>query len=108
MCDYDLYKQISKKIDEKLVGIKTSNDIEITDKSKHFIARIIGSVEQRRSGISIEDALDTLINPVEIRKVRIDSKGKSQKFVGKKRLLPLTLIRAYLCREIQERGIAND
>ena len=84
MCDYDLYKQISKKIDEKFVGIKTSNDIEITDKSKHFIARIIGSVEQRRSGISIEDALDTLINPVEIRKVRIDSKGKSQKFVGKK------------------------
>ncbi len=83
LADFELYKDISNEIDSKLVGITTSNGIKITGKSKHFIARTIGSVEQRRSGVSVEHSLDALLHPDEIRAVKVLKNGKSQKFVGK-------------------------
>lgn len=84
LADFELYKKTSDAIDEKIAVVKTANDIVVTGKSKHFISRMIGSVEQRRSGVSIEDALDALINPKEIKPIKEDKKGKSQKFKGKK------------------------
>lgn len=83
LADFELYKNISNEIDSKLIGITTSNGIQITGKSKHFIARTIGSVEQRRSGVSVEHSLDALLHPDEIRAVKVLKNGKSQKFVGK-------------------------
>lgn len=60
LADFPLYQQTSREIDEKLVGLTTSNGITITGKSSHFIARVIGSVEQRRSGVYIQDVASAL------------------------------------------------
>ena len=79
--DFNLYKQISREIEEKLIGITTSNGIVITSKSKHFIARVIGSVEQRRNGVSVDNCYTVLTsNQSEILPVRAVENNKSQKF----------------------------
>lgn len=81
LADFDLYMTISKEMDEKLVGITTSNNITITGKSNHSIARVIGSVEQRRNGVSVSDVLDALTNSKsEILPVIETNNKKSQKF----------------------------
>lgn len=45
-------------MDVKLLGVVTSNGMTITGKSNHSIARVIGSVEQRRNGVQVSDVLD--------------------------------------------------
>ena len=55
-------KNISKQVDDKIVGVTTSNGIVISGKSNHYIARIIGSVEQKRNGVSVYDVLNVLTN----------------------------------------------
>ncbi len=56
------YESISKEIDDKLVGIITASGIEIKSKSDHFIARVIGSVEQKRNGVELDKILEALKN----------------------------------------------
>lgn len=81
LADFELYKNINNEIDSKLVGITTSNGIQITGKSKHFIARTIGSVEQRRNGVSVDNSLDVLTNDnATVFPVRENANGRSQKF----------------------------
>lgn len=83
LADFKLYKETSTGINNALVGKVTSNGITITGKSDHFIARTIGSVEQRRNGVSIAEALDTLTHPEKVDPIRINENGKSQRFIGK-------------------------
>jgi len=81
LADFDLYKRISKQIDENLVGITTANGIKITGKAIHSIARVIGSVEQRRNGVSIDDVLVALTSKnSEIYPIKTHNGVKSQKF----------------------------
>lgn len=81
LADFDLYMQISKEIDKTIVGLKTSNGIIVTGKSNHCIARVIGSVEQRRNGVQVSDMLDALTNDEsEVLPVKVSKNGKSQKF----------------------------
>lgn len=47
-------------MDEMLKDVVTSNGITITGKTNHSIARVIGSVEQKRNGVEIEDILEAL------------------------------------------------
>ena len=82
LATFELYKSISKKIDDNLIGTITSNGIKITDKSKHFISRVIGSVEQRRNGVNVKDVLDVLQNPARLGDIRKLKNGKSQRFIG--------------------------
>ena len=80
LADFELYQTTSRKIDEKLVGITTSNGIKITGKSDHFIARVIGSVEQRRNGVAIEDIFEALTNKIAtISPIKTSSNNRSQK-----------------------------
>ena len=67
LADFQLYQDTSAAIDRELVGLTTKDGIKITSKSKHFISRVIGSVEQRRNGVSIEDCKRALQDPTEIR-----------------------------------------
>ena len=83
LADFKLYKETSTGINSALVGKNTSNGITITGKSDHFIARTIGSVEQRRNGVSIAEALDTITHPERVDPIRINENGKSQRFIGK-------------------------
>ena len=81
LADFKLYRSISKEIDKKLVGTVTSNGILITGKSKHFIARVIGSVEQRRSGVPVNDILPALQNPDKVKPIKHNKNRNSQKFI---------------------------
>ena len=79
LADFELYKKISNEIDEKIVGI-TASGIKIKNKSNHFIARVIGSVEQKRNGVEIEKIIDTLREPDEITNVEVRASGSTQRF----------------------------
>jgi SPP1 gp7 family putative phage head morphogenesis protein len=80
LADFDLYKQINKEIDNSIVGLTTSNGIKVTGKSNHFVARVIGSVEQKRNGVLVEDVYKALISKdAEILPIKDLSNGKSQK-----------------------------
>ncbi|NBI82920.1 hypothetical protein D3Z48_12670 [Clostridiaceae bacterium] len=83
LADFSLYQRISQEIDEKLVGLTTSNGILITGKSNHFISRVIGSIEQRRSGVGVDRVLDTLTSiDTVILPERVSPSGKvSQRFI---------------------------
>ena len=82
--DFELYKEISREMDEKLLGIVTSNNLTIIGKSNHSIARVIGSIEQRRNGVQADDILNALTNSEsEILPVKEMKNGKSQKFRNK-------------------------
>ena len=81
LADFDLYKSISEQIDKRIVGLSTSNGIKITGKSNHSIARVIGSVEQRRDGVQISDVLNALTDSnAETLPIKNLKNGRSQKF----------------------------
>lgn len=84
LADFDLYKSTSKEIDTVLVGKTASNGIVVSGKSNHFIARTIGSVEQKRNGVAPDDAFDAIVNPQNINPVKLSQNGNSQRFKGKK------------------------
>lgn len=83
LADFNLYRKKSLEIDTALVGQVAQNGLEIKGKSKHYIARAIGSVSQRRSGVETQDALDALLHPTTVDPIRINSNGRSQRFKGK-------------------------
>lgn len=81
LADFELYQNISKEMDDKLVGIITSNNIKIEGKSVHSIARVIGSVVQRRNGVRVSDVLDALTNKEsEVLPIKVMNNVRSQKF----------------------------
>lgn len=81
LADFNLYKNISDEMDVKLLGVVTSNGMTITGKSNHSIARVIGSVEQRRNGVQVSDVLDALTSKeAEVLPIKIMKNGRSQKF----------------------------
>nr|WP_296099269.1 phage minor capsid protein [uncultured Mediterraneibacter sp.] len=90
MSGFDNYVNLHKEIELTVVGIKTSNDIRITGQSKHFLERVIGTMEDQktkrpRSGVTIEEIIDALRNPLDLKNPQADRNGKiSQKYIGKK------------------------
>ncbi len=83
LTDFALYQKTSREIDNILVGTTTSNGIQIIGKSSHFIARVIGSVEQRRSGVDVDRVLEALTSKdAKILPTRVSPNGKiSQRFI---------------------------
>ena len=57
---FDDYYHMKQRIEREIVGLTTVNGIEIKSQSKHFIERVFGSVEQRRSGVALEDITECL------------------------------------------------
>ncbi len=82
LADFELYKKVSYEIDKKLIGQQTANGIIVTNKSAHFVARTIGSIEQRRSGVSVEESFLTITKPLKIDPIRHNINGDSQRFVS--------------------------
>ncbi len=81
LADFALYKSISQETDDKLIGLTTSNGIQIAEKTGHFVCRVIGSVEQRRNGVQIDDIKEALTNQnAEVRPVLTTKAGHSQSF----------------------------
>lgn len=77
---FDDYAKYKKRIDDELIGIVTSDGLEIKSQSKHFIERVFGTTEdphtgRPRSGVEIED-----IKSVLLKQDRIISKDNSRKY----------------------------
>lgn len=62
LVDFDTYINIDKSIQNELVGLSTTNGIKIKSYSKHFVDRVCGSIEQRRSGVEIGNIKNVLIH----------------------------------------------
>lgn len=84
LADYKLYRKTAMELQDKCVGLTTSNGIKLKRRSLHCIDRVIGSVEQRRNGITVDDVVKALTSPeAEIRPVRYSGTSASQKFIYK-------------------------
>ncbi len=82
LADFKLYHTVRNVIKKKLVGKTTTNGIKITDVSNHFVARVIGSTEQRRDGVTISNIYKTVTTSKDIGDVKEGPNGKSQLFKG--------------------------
>ena len=90
--DFRLYKKVSKEIDQKLVGVTLSNNVVVTGKSYHFLNRVIGSVEEKRIGISVDKIVESIYSEVpKIMNTRPHERGTSQKLRFEKNKLELTV-----------------
>lgn len=63
---FDNYKELHIKIKNEIVGTETVNGITITGQSKHFLERVIGTMQdpktnRPRSGVDIEDIKEALL-----------------------------------------------
>lgn len=84
---FDLYRQTAKDIERMIVGQTASNGVKIESYATHFIDRIIGQVSTphggMRQGVSVEDALDALLHPVDTKPVVEHADGdRRQTFIG--------------------------
>ena len=62
LVDFDLYKHYDKALSIELNGITTVKDLKVKRHSFHFIDRVFGSVEKKRSGVDIPEVKATLLN----------------------------------------------
>lgn len=82
LADYKLYRKTAMELQDKCVELVTSNGVKLEKRSLHCIDRIIGSIEQRRSGITVDDVVKTLTaQDAEVRPVRYSKTAASQKFI---------------------------
>lgn len=82
LADYKLYRKTAMELQDKCVGLVTSNGVKLEKRSLHCIDRVIGSIEQRRSGITVDDVVKTLTaQDAEVRPVRYSKTAASQKFI---------------------------
>ena len=91
---FENYKILHDRIQTELVGKTTANGIEITGQTAHFIQRVIGTMEDpkikkeqgitvHRSGVTIEDIQETLLNGYVRPPVVDPTTGKrSQRIIG--------------------------
>lgn len=82
------YSKIYNQIEKNVVGVYTAEGTKVTGQSKHFMERVIGTMcdpktGKPRSGVSVEDILESLINPMKVNAARAGKNGqRSQKYVG--------------------------
>ena len=79
---FEFYQNMSAEIDRAFIGETTKNGIKITGKSYHYIARTIGSIADRRNGVSISDALYTIKYATRTGPIIMGHKGRSQRFIS--------------------------
>ena len=85
---FEIYREYCEKVQKNIIGQTTSTGVRLESFALHFIDRLIGQTSDphpgKRLGVSIEDALDALINPVSVSDVRTLTDGdKRQTFYGK-------------------------
>ena len=79
---FDHYVNVASQIDQSIVGTTTSDGVAIKGYVSHFIDRIIGSYEQKREGVDIQDVLNALQNPDSI-KDTMRSSGIGRQYIAK-------------------------
>lgn len=84
LVDFNLYEHFDKTISAELNGVNTVKDITVKGYSLHFIDRVFGSVEQKRSGVNVEDIKATLQTATKYKE-----KDKSIKIYGEKTIVSI-------------------
>ena len=86
---YEKYKEYHKRVEKELVGLTTSNGIEIKSQSNHFLERVCGTISDpthegaKRSGVELEDIKEALLyGKVEKVKIKKKSNGEFDKSQG--------------------------
>ena len=81
----DRYIEVSKEIDDKLIGIKTKDGIEIKEYGTHFIDRVIGKhahddipKKGMRRGVDIKEIKESLLNPNKIKFSIVKNEERNQ------------------------------
>lgn len=68
LAGFDVYEEYYNRVQNELVGLTTSANIEIKSQSKHFLERVFGTKNdpkhenRTRNGVSLDDIKDALIN----------------------------------------------
>lgn len=75
----DLYRKTARDIERRLVGVTAANGTAITGYAPHFIDRVIGQASEphpgMRTGVPVEDVLDTLLHSSDFGAVRTMADG---------------------------------
>ena len=94
LCRFENYERLYNRTQNEIVGRMTPNGIAITGQSRHFLQRMIGTMQDpvkfreehvviRRSGVEFEDVLDTLQTGTP-RPIKRYPNGASQVFISEK------------------------
>ena len=93
---FENYKNLHGRIQTEIVGKAAANGTVIAGQVPHFMQRVIGTMEDpekttsplhpiRRSGVDVQDIIDTVFAPDEIKPVVVSKSGKrSVKLIGRK------------------------
>lgn len=92
----DVYRETANEVQSKLIGAEMSSGIQMESFSTHFIDRIIGQAgvphTRLRQGVSVEDVLDALANPIRTSEPRRLADGDiRQTFYGKKAAVTISI-----------------
>lgn len=93
---FDVYEETSASITKKIVGSVTSTGVQIESFATHFVDRIIGQTSTShagmRCGVTVEDALNALQDPVKLGKLRtLDDGDMRQTFYGNKATVTISV-----------------
>ena len=79
------YRAMMKNVRGNLVGLTTSDGIEIKGASYHYIDRTIGNegAEMSRKGVAWEDAREALMNPIFTEQGAGTEYGQSVRYYGR-------------------------
>lgn len=76
LADFALFRQTDNQIRKSLIGIELTNGIVVKKRAYHFISRVIGSVEQKRNGVRVEDIKANLLREPNREKVSFGLEGR--------------------------------
>lgn len=106
---FDLYEKTASDIDKKIIGLTTSEGIEITSYTTHFIDRVIGQTSTSHKGLrlatSVDDVKDALLNPRNVSDDIIMKNGDiRKKYYGKQASVVISIIDNRVIQATPEKG----
>ncbi len=87
---YDTFRELARQAEKRLVGLKTSDGLEVAGITAHFVDRMIGQQSADssprpgiRNGVQLSDIEAALTEPKKIGKIVEDAEGrKSKRYYG--------------------------
>lgn len=106
---FDQYLKTAKEIDQKIVGMETSEGVKINSYSTHFVDRVIGQTstthEDMRLGTPVSDVKDALKNPIKLGKIKTMENGDiRQKYYGKNASVVISIRDNLVIQATPEKG----
>ena len=84
------WQEMNTHLKSAFIGKTTPNGIKIASISKHFVDRVIGTIYQQRSGVSVKN-LQKIIANGQIAEVKTDKKGRKSQRIYIDELCDITI-----------------